>query len=75
VTLFLIGKSVAERGTHRSGLISDEEVNVRNFIAITGEGFSNVERHAVILHQFQMNSTALALNVRKRVRSQDRFAR
>ncbi len=45
VPLRLRGQRVCERVAHRSGFVTDQQVNMSDFIAITHERFTDVHRH------------------------------
>ena len=43
----LIGQGVGERGSNRTILVTDQQIDVGNFIALAHQGFANIKRHVL----------------------------
>ena len=44
----LVREGVRERRADRAILVTDEEIDVRNFVAFASQGFADVHRHAQV---------------------------
>lgn len=45
VPLLLISQRICERSPDGTVFVADQQIDVRNFVAVTGKRFSNIERH------------------------------